>query len=166
MSREVEEIWSNAQSAHESWRWPWVKGDSNLSHSVRASIKEDSQRTTTQTDNKKRETTKTKDQQCMMAHALASTTLTCSPSVSGHFTHCWVSLCNSCRQWLSVFFTSWRIRKFSACFATACGNPDTLKSMSISSRCVNKPIDCPLFTCLTVLLWSASTFSSASLSLS
>ena len=25
----------------------------------------------------------------MKTHALASTTLTCSPSVSGHFTHCW-----------------------------------------------------------------------------
>ena len=66
--------------------------DSNLSRlepdSVRASNKEDSPRTTTLTDNK-RETTKTKDLQCMKTHALASTTLTCSPSVSGHFTHCW-----------------------------------------------------------------------------
>ena len=52
-----------------------VNEDTNLSHSVRASIKEDSQRTTTLTDNKK-ETTKTKDLQCMMTHALASTTLT------------------------------------------------------------------------------------------
>ena len=43
--------------------------------------------------------------------------------------------------------------------------PDTLKSMSISSSCVNKPMDCPL-TGLSVLVWSASTFSSASLSLS
>ena len=34
----------------------------------------------------------------MKTHALASTTLTCSPSVSGHFTHCWVSLCTSCCQ--------------------------------------------------------------------
>ena len=34
----------------------------------------------------------------MKTHALASTTLTCSPSVSAHFTHCWVSLCASCRQ--------------------------------------------------------------------
>ena len=75
-----------------------VNEDSNLSHSVHASNKEDSQRTTTLTDNKKRETTKTKDLQCMKTHALASTTLTCSPSVSGHFTHCWVSLCTSCRQ--------------------------------------------------------------------
>ena len=37
--------------------------------------------------------------------------------------------------------------------------------MSFSSRCVNKPVDCPL-TGLTVLVWSASTFSSASLPLS
>ena len=55
--------------------------------------------------------------------------------------------------------------KFSACFTTACGNPDTLKSMSISSRWVNKPVDCPL-TGLAVLVWSASTFSSSSSSLS
>ena len=34
--------------------------------------------------------------------------------------------------------------------------------MSISSSCVNKPMDCPL-TGLLVLVWSASTFSSASL---
>ena len=37
-------------------------------------------------------------------------------------------------------------------------------SMSISSRCVNKSMDCSLSTGLTVLTWSASTFSSASLS--
>ena len=72
--------------------------DSNLSQSVRASNKEDSQRTTTLTDNKKREATKTKDLQCMKTHALASTALTCSPSVSGHFAHCWDAFCNSCRQ--------------------------------------------------------------------
>ena len=58
-----------------------------------------SQRTTTLTDNK-RETTRTKDLQCMKTRALASTTLTltCSPSGSGHFTHCWVLHCASCRQ--------------------------------------------------------------------
>ena len=49
-----------------------------------------------------------------------------------------------------------------ACFTTACGNPDTLMSMSI--RCVNKPMDCSLPTGLPLLTWS--TFSSASLSLS
>ena len=27
---------------------------------------------------------------------------------------------------------------------TACDNPDTLKAVSISSSCVNKPMDCPL----------------------
>ena len=32
---------------------------------------------------------KTKDLQYMMPHALASTTLTDFPSVSGHFTRCW-----------------------------------------------------------------------------
>ena len=66
-----------------------MNGDSNLSHSVRASNKEDGQKATTLTDNKKERLRKTKDLQCMMAHALASTTLTDSPSVSGHFTHCW-----------------------------------------------------------------------------
>ena len=35
---------------------------------------------------------------------------------------------------------------FSACFTTSGGNPDTLKSMSIFSRCVNKSIDCSLPT--------------------
>ena len=40
-----------------------VNEDSNESQSVRASNKEDIQRTTTLTDNKKRETTKTKDLQ-------------------------------------------------------------------------------------------------------
>ena len=47
--------------------------------------------------------------------------------------------------WLSIFFTSSRTRKFSACFTTARGNPDTLKSMSISSRGANKPMDCSPF---------------------
>ena len=50
--------------------------------------------------------------------------------------------------------SSSRVREheiFSACFTTACGNPDTLKSMSISSSCVNKPMDCPL-TSLSVLI--------------
>ena len=41
----------------------------------------------------------------MKTRALVSTTLTCSPSVSGHFSHCWVSLCTSCRliQLLSLY---------------------------------------------------------------
>ena len=47
-------------------------------NSARAPIKEDSQRTTTLTDNK-RETTRTKDLQCMKTHALASTALTDFP---------------------------------------------------------------------------------------
>ena len=51
--------------------------------------KEDNQGTMTRTDNREVRLRKTKDLQCMMAHALASTTLTDFPSVSGHFTHCW-----------------------------------------------------------------------------
>ena len=47
--------------------------------------------------------------------------------------------------WLSIFFTSSRTRKFSACFTTACDDPETLKSMSIFSRCVNKPTHCSLW---------------------
>ena len=78
-----------------------VNGDSNLSQTVCVHLnKENSQRTMTLTDKKEERLQKTKDLQCMKTHALASTTLTlqCSPSVSGHFTHCWVSLCDSCRQ--------------------------------------------------------------------
>ena len=71
--------------------------DSNFSHSVRASNKEDSQRTTTLTDNKKK-TTKRKDLQCMKTHAFGINYALMFPSVSSHFTHCWVSLCTSCRQ--------------------------------------------------------------------
>ena len=51
--------------------------------------KEDSQGTMTLTDNKEERLRKTKDLQCMMAHALASTTLTDFPSVSRHVTYCW-----------------------------------------------------------------------------
>ena len=54
-------------------------------------------------------------------------------------------------------------RTCSACFTIACGNPDTLKSMSMFSHCVNKPGGCSS-TGLPVLTWFASTFSSASLS--
>ena len=65
---------------------------------------------------KKRETTKTKDLQCMKTPALASTTLTCSPSVSSHFTHCWVSLCTSCRQFnccrRNHLLNFWSVREF------------------------------------------------------
>ena len=79
-----------------------MNGDSNLSHSVRTS-KQGRQGTMTLTDNREERLRKTKDLQYMKTHALASTTLTCSPRVSGHFTHCWVSLCTSCRQ-----FNCWR----------------------------------------------------------
>ena len=52
--------------------------------------------------------------------------------------------------WFSIFFTSSWTRRCSACFTTACGNPDTLKSMSCSSfRSTN--------TGLSVLVWSSST---------
>ena len=62
-----------------------MNGDSNMSHSVRTSEQG------RLTDNREeRLRNKTKDLQCMMAHALASTTLTDFPSVSGRFTHCWV----------------------------------------------------------------------------
>ena len=73
----------------------------NLSHNVRASFKEESQRTTTLTDNKKRdfenEGSSMHDDSCIGINC-AHITLTCSPSVSSHFTHCWVLLCTSCRQ--------------------------------------------------------------------
>ena len=49
--------------------------------------KKDSQMTLT--DNREEKLRKTKDLQCMMTHALASTALTNFPSVSGHFTQCW-----------------------------------------------------------------------------
>ena len=50
---------------------------------------ENSQGTMTLTDNKELRLQKTKDLQCMMTRALASTTLTDFTSVSGHFTRCW-----------------------------------------------------------------------------
>ena len=67
-----------------------MNGDSNLSQTVCVHLnKENSQGTMTRTDNKEERLRKTKDLQCMMPHALASTTLTDFQSVSGHFTHCW-----------------------------------------------------------------------------
>ena len=67
-----------------------MNGESNLSQTVCVHLnKENSQGTMTLTDNKEERLQKTKDLQCMMPHALASTTLTDFPSVSGHFTHCW-----------------------------------------------------------------------------
>ena len=61
---------------------------------------------------RKRDYKKTKDLQCLKTHALASTTLTCSPSVSGHFTHCWVSLCTSCHQFNCCRCNHLLIREF------------------------------------------------------
>ena len=65
--------------------------------------KEDSQRTMTLTDNREERLRKRRIYNAWrLMHALASTTstltLTCSPSVSSHFTHCWVLHCASCRQ--------------------------------------------------------------------
>ena len=75
---------------------------------------------------------------------------------------CCRSAWRSCRWgWLSIFFTSSRTREFSACFTTACGNPDTLKSMSISSSWGDQ---CPP-TSHPVLTRSASTSLSVFLSL-
>ena len=53
--------------------------------------KEDIQKNMTLTGNKEERDwlRKTKDLQCMMAHALASTTLTDFPNVSNHLSHCW-----------------------------------------------------------------------------
>ena len=62
--------------------------DSNLSHSVRASKQGRQSKDDDTNWQQRRETTKTKDLQCMMAHTLASTTLTDFPSVSRHFTRC------------------------------------------------------------------------------
>ena len=68
--------------------------------------------------------------------------------------------------WVSIFFTSsWR-RKFSACFTTARGDPDTLKSIVYFLELCEQTDGLSTFTGLTVFVWSASTFSSASLSLS
>ena len=58
-----------------------------------------------------------------MAHALASTTLTDSPNVSGHFTHCWdfdsvLRVVNSiCR--CTNLFNFWPVREFLVQFHTA-----------------------------------------------
>ena len=60
--------------------------DSNLSHIVRTSKQGNSQGTMTLTENKEERLRKTKDLQCMLLHALASTTLTDFASVPGHFT--------------------------------------------------------------------------------
>ena len=62
-----------------------MNGDSDLCHSVRTS----KQGRPSLTDNKEKRQRKTKNLQCMMAHALASTTLTDFPSVSRHLTNCW-----------------------------------------------------------------------------
>ena len=86
---EVEGIRSNAHSTHESWRWPWDERRLKLEpNSVRTSKQRKVKNENTYWQ-RRRETTKTKDLQCMKTHALASTTLTDFLSVSSHFTHCW-----------------------------------------------------------------------------
>ena len=80
-----------ARMNHEDYHG--MNGDSNLSQTVCVHLnKENSQGTMTLTDNKEETLQKTKDLQCMVPHALASTTLTDFPSVSGHFTRCWAFL--------------------------------------------------------------------------
>ena len=74
--------------------------------------------------------------------------------------------CFSMRMTLDLLDELLNAEIFCFFFTTACDNPGTLKSMSISSSWVNKPMDCSLSTGLPVLIWSASTFSPASLSLS
>ena len=92
---EVEEI---THRAHETWGWLWDERRLKLEPKC-ACIKQGRQSKDNDSNwQQKRETTKTKDLQCMKTHALASTTLTCSPSVSGHFAHCWGAFRNSCRQ--------------------------------------------------------------------
>ena len=93
-----------------------VNEDSNLSHSVRASIKEDSQRTTTLTDNKKERLRKQRIFNAWRLMHWHQQRFTCSPSVSGHFTHCWVSLWTSCRQFnccrCNHSLNFWPVREF------------------------------------------------------
>ena len=71
----------------------------NLSHSVRATIKEGSQRTTTLTDDKKRDYENegsTMHEDSCNWHQLRSRSHV--PKVFQVTSHCWVSLCTSCRQ--------------------------------------------------------------------
>ena len=113
--------WWDATPRGTVWGWPQVEGRVELKafwigietvcfacrqKKKRKNLtKEDGQRTTMLTDDKKERLRKTKDLHCMMAHALASTTLADSPSVSCHFTHCrGFSLCASCHQFnLSLY---------------------------------------------------------------
>ena len=78
--------------------------------------KEDSQGTMTLTDNREERLRKTKDLECMMTHALASTTLTDFPSVSGHNTLLGFWPCTSCQQFnccnCTNLFNFWLVREF------------------------------------------------------
>ena len=70
-----------------------------------------------------------------MTHALASTTLTDFPSVSGHFTHCWdFLLCTSCQQFNCCGCT--KLIQFLACTRIPCRH----------SHCENGLVRCCLYT--------------------
>ena len=113
VNAEVEEV---TQRAHETWVWRLGEWRHKLDlepNSVRASRQSKDNDTNWQ----QKETTKKKDLQCMKTHALAITTLTSSPSVSGHFTHCWdfrsvlhVVNLNYCR--CNHLLNFWPIREF------------------------------------------------------
>ena len=80
-----------------------MNGDSNLSHSVRASNKEDSQKDNDTNWQQERETTKTKDLQCMMAHAFGINYAHRFPKCSRSLhTLLGISLYTSCRQFQFV----------------------------------------------------------------
>ena len=90
--------------------------DPNLSHSVRMS-KQGKQSKNNDTKSKKERLRKTKDFQCMMAHALAWTTLTDCPNVSGHSTHCWafrsaLRVTNSNVVAVPVYEIFWPVHEF------------------------------------------------------
>ena len=108
----------------------------NLSQTVCVHLNnENSQGTMTLTDNKEERQQKTKDLQCMMPHALASTTLTDFSIVSGHFTHCWVFLfCTSCYQFNCCYCT--KFIQFLTCTRIPCRD----------SHCENGLVRCCLYT--------------------
>ena len=114
MNGEVEEIRSNAHSAHEHEDDYGMNGDSNLSHSVRTFKQGKQSKDDDANSQQRRETTKTKDLQCMMTHALASTTLTDFPSVSRHFTHC-----HSALRVTNSFFVTVPIQSISELYANS-----------------------------------------------
>ena len=77
---------------------------------------------------------------------------------------CWSTSSGYRRRWLPIFFTSTWTRKFFRLFHNCMWQSRHSEVDIFSSRCVNKSMDCPVSTGLSVLTWSASAFSSASLS--